>query len=607
MKRGLLATALAGAMLLAGCGIPENTEVSKVSDGPRTGASFGQEDSPDKFTREEAGDDTALLVKFYLQAAAASDPDTSLKQVQSFLSPSFAATTLKAPTDVKVIHLIGTPLVNPGSDEVKVTALTVGVLSHNGVLEASEDKGVQTYSMTVSSITGKDGLFVTKAPPVLLLTDEGLEDYYHQHTIYFWNRDHTALVPDVRYLSADVPSEQVPQEIVKWMIEGPASWLAGAAEPLPDGTALIGNVPAVTNNKLQINLSGGSAQQPDAQAALDRLRRQLMWSLRQFLPRVLELKVGNGPQTDYESNDYYTSNASYRLAAAPERFVIYNEQIRRVSQSAASTDPIPVIRPENNRKVRAAALARSFSDRGYAALVTSDAGKQALQVGSAPRGEQAKLHPVPLPGGSTGQPVWAITSDDAQTGAIGLITVGGRLYSFSPDDTTLKRVNWPGPSGLISAVSVAPDGRRLALVVNGELYVAAMTADGSGPALSTPRRVEIYRLTDVTAADWGTESSLIVAGTRSDGDRVAIIETELDGARSSEVLADIGNEHVSYLAAYPVNPITQKSLPDVMEYMANGATFDIQTQPFRINVTDLADPVTNPPPGIIPISPFFLR
>ncbi|AGL14685.1 LpqB family beta-propeller domain-containing protein [Actinoplanes sp. N902-109] len=606
MRRGLLAAVLAALLTLAGCGIPDNTEVQKIKNGPTTGFASGDNDAPDRFTRQDAGDNLEL-VQYYLRAAAASDPDTSLKQVESFMSPS-AGSSFKAPTDIRVVHVTDDVLSNPGSEDASFKAVTIGVLTQKGILEPSQDTTEQTYHFTVQKVNGRSGLFITKAPQVMLLTDAALDVYYEPRTIYFWNKDHTALVPDVRYLSADVPSEQVPQQVIKWLIDGPSSWLSDSVEPLPEGTQLNGNVPAPGNGKLQISLTGQAVQPPEDPKALDWLRRQLMWSLQDLLPRVLELTIGNADEVDYDSNDYLVSNASYRLPSSPERFVIYNQQIRRLSRSPGATDPIPVIRPEANRNVRAAALSHSVTDHRYAALVTSDKGHNVLRVGSAAMGQQADLRAIPLKAGSVGQPAWAITSDDPQTGAIGLITIGGRLYSFSADGSPLREVGWPGPgSGSITAVAVAPDGRRLVLVVGGKAYVAALNVDGDKPELSTPpREIKVFQLSSVTAADWGTETSLVVAGVTARG-RAAIIETEIDGTRSSEVLEDIGTDHVTYLTSYPVSPVPVKQLPDVIHYMANGVTFDALTPPVRIGVGDLADPVTNPPSGVVPVAPFFLR
>ncbi|WP_306206125.1 LpqB family beta-propeller domain-containing protein [Actinoplanes sp. RD1] len=608
--RPLLAGALAAALVLGGCGIPDETDVERLAPGPSQGQSSENESQRSKPTREEAADDTTALVENYLEAAAAGDPDSSLEQVKSFLSPSAAIPFAKLPATIKVIHLVEDPLVNPGSDEVTLQARTVGLLTPDGIMEASPDSGVQTYKLTVARITGKDGLFVTKAPQVLLLTDQALTSYYDQRTIYFWNKDHTSLVPDVRWISAEVPPVQVPQQIINWLIDGPSAWLENAVDPLPEGTQLIGNVPAVTEGKLQINLSNQAIDPADGEdpgKALERLRLQLMWSLRKQLPRVLELKIGNQEQRDYSGDDYLTSNASDQLAATPERFIVYNGEVRRLDLSAGSTEPVPVLRAEDNRNVRSAAIARGMADHGYVALVATEKGSPVLRVGSAAPGESANLHSVPLPGEPSAPPVWALTDDDAQSGELGMLIIGGKLYSFSAEGPALREIKWTGPAGPITSVAVAPDGRRVALVVGGKLYVAALTAEGDEPELTAPRFTEVVDLATVTAVDWGTETAVVVAGTRSDRNRVAIVASEIDGSLRTEILSDLGTTPVTYLAAYPVSPTTGKYVPDITEYMSNGAAFDVLSGPETIETDDLTGDVQNPPAGVRPVNPFFLR
>jgi hypothetical protein len=604
--RPLLAAVAAAALLLSGCGIPDNSEVVTEASGASSGlASIA--DNPRERPRRADATDPKELVQAYLRAAAAVDQETALKQVRDFFSPS---ATFNATGDIKVVHA-DDPVWTPGSDEVKVSYRTVGVLTHNGVLDPSSDTGVTTISLTVSKVNGgEEGYFITKAPSVLLLTDEAFESFYSLHTIYFWNRERTSLVPDLRYLSTDVPDEQYPQEIIGWMIEGPSSWLADAVEPLPDGTKLQGNVPKARNEKLQISLSAQAVQSPagkDDKGALDRLRRQLMWSLREELPRVLELKIGTQEQVTYDTDDYLTSNNSSRLAESPERFVIFDGKIRRMARSTGAGEPIPVITPAANRNVKAAALARSPSDRRYAALVTAENSKHTLRTGSAPAGEQASLTATPLPSGTPGQPVWAITSDAPQTGAIGLITIGGRLYSFTPEGQ-VRAVDWAGPSGSVSSVSVAPDGRRVALVIGKTVYVTAMTADGDGPEFSTLRRTDVFPLASATAVDWSSEDSVMVSGIRTDNGLVGMYEARIDGSSSGVILKDIGTAAVTQIACYPISPTSGKALPGVIEYMANGATFDIVSgAPESVTSTELADAASTNPNGIVPVGPFFLR
>ncbi len=610
--RAIVAAMLGGTLLLGGCGIPDSTEVVRVGEpDAQQGNATGVDTVPDQGTREGAAS-PGELVSSYLEAAAAADQETSLEQVKDFLSTSFQ-NSFKAPNNIKVIDLDDSgPVINPGDEEIVVPAKTIGILNQNGILEAPTESGTQTYKLTVSEITGSEGLFVTKAPQTLLLTTDALAKYYDQRVIYFWNRDHTALVPDVRYVSAFVPAPQEPQEVIRWLIDGPSDWLGDSVEPLPDGAALVGNVPAVSDGTLQIRLNGQSIQPADDAQALDRLRRQLMWSLRDgLLPRVLELQVGNLDPVSYDKTDYYADNAAYRLSGTPERFVVYRGQVRRIAGSPGALDPIPVIRPEANRNVQSAAMARGWpgpgGNRRYAALVTREGGRSVLRVGGVAMSEQTDLRAVALPEGAVGTPVWALTDDEEQTGALGLIIVGGRLYGFSAAGDPLRPIAWPGPPGTVTSVAVAPDGRRIAVVVGGRLYVAAMTAGGEGPALTMPRRTEIVDLNTVTAVDWFTETAVVVAGTRSDRDRVALMVSEIDGTSHLELLADIGTAPVTYLTSFPVSALSDARLPEVTQYMASGAAFDVLSDSVRIRVGDLAEPVTDAPPEDQPVFPFFLR
>ncbi|GID98185.1 LpqB family beta-propeller domain-containing protein [Amorphoplanes digitatis] len=602
--RALLVAPLLAALLLGGCGIPDGTDVRRIGPGPSTGTSAGDDVAPTRHGRESTLE-PKTFVQYYLEAAAG-DPSGAMERVKDFLSPS-AAAKLRAPLpDIRVVHLVEDPLVNPGSDAVTLRAQTIGSLGHNGTLDPVSDGRTIEYKLTVGYISGKNGLFVTNAPSVLLISDSALNAFYERRNLYFWNLEQTGLVPDLRYLSKDLPSEQAPNEILKWLIEGPSQLLEGTVVELPEGTALDGNVPAVSDDTLQINLSGQSVQPADDPDALDRLRRQLMWSLRPNLPRTLKLRVGSQDQHSYEGNEYLTSNLAYSLASRPERFLIYNGQVRRMSRFANPTEPVPVLRPEANRNIRAAALAAA-GDRRFAALVVDAGARQELRVAAAPAGEQAEPARVSLPGGSTGQPVWAITSEDPHIPAVGLITVGGRLYSFASDGSPVAAVAVPGASSGITAVAVAPDGRRIALAAGGRVFIASLATNGDGVQVRQSRHILTSPLRQVTALDWSSETWLTVAGARADRNRVAIFEVTLDGTQVSARLDDIGTANVSYLAAYPVGPTAGKDSSDNVAYVANGAAFDVQYGPIRIIVGDLAEPVANPPSGVAPTSPFFLR
>ena len=602
--RAWLIGVLLAALLLGGCGIPDDTPVSTVGPGPSIGVSAGGDAAPTLHGREDTLD-KPMFVRNYLEAAAG-DPDGALKRAKEFLSPA-AAAAFNAPSDnIHVVHLVEDPLNNPGSDEVTVKYQVVGTLGNNGILVPTADGNIERFTMVVGDVSGKSGLFLEKAPPYLMISDTALSAFYDQHAIYFWNTEHTGLVPDVRYMPLTVPVEQRPTMILNWLVGPAAPWISDAVEALPGHTLVNGNVPAVSNDILQIDLND-QAVPADDPGALDRLRRQLQWSLRPLLPKTLELKIGRADPSRYSDTDYLTSNFAYRLADSPERFVVFDSRVRRLAGSTAETEPIPVVSSTDNRNVRTAALSKSDSEDFAALVVGESGGKESLRVGSARLGQQAPLTKVALPA-PIGHPSWAVTPVDRRADAVGLVPANGALYSFTANGKA-QRVDWASAPAKITAVSVAPDGHRVAVLAGGQLYLTSLTTSGDGLQLAEPQPIRTLLLSEITAVDWSSEGWLAVAGVKpaSAGGRVTVMDITLDGAQSSERVSDLGDVRVTYLTAYPANPTTTSQHADSVSYVAGNDAYDALPTAVRITTSQLAEQVTNPSAGAVPTAPFFLN
>ena len=591
--------------LLAGCGIPDGSEVVTVKPGPSTGLTSGGDDTPMRSTRESTND-RARFIENYLEAVAGDPATAPVDRVKEFFSP-VARRSLKLSPEVRVVRLLEKPLVNPGSSEVSVKLQPVGVLAGTkGTLEAPAS--LQTFEavFTVEEVEGQTGLFITKVqPPVLLLSDTALSTFYERRTIYFWNRENTALVPDVRYMSSAIPSERRPTEIVKWLAAGPSQWLAGAVEGLPENTKVDSNVPAVSDEKLQINLSG-VALPPDDDGALNRLADQLLWSLRPYLAPQLELRFDNQVQGVYSGTAYLSSNPAYRFADEPERFCVYDGQIRRLARSVNPTLPVPGVTADVNRNVRSAALSSVGGTHTYAALVAAEGSRQVLRVGASVAGRPAEFRRSVLPG-PAGRPVWAVIPQGPDTGAaVGLIVVGGKIYSFGVDGAAPRPVEWQGGPTGVQAVAVARDGRRVAVVAGGRLYMSLLSSAGNSMQLAPPRLIQVL-LEDLSAVDWSSESFVLVAGVGGETGRVAITDVSIDGAVQTNRQADLGTARITHLVAYPANPVVPDGDAKTVSYVADDVAYDVLGEPKRIAVTDIAGPVPSPAAGVLPTAPFFLN
>jgi two-component system sensor histidine kinase MtrB len=131
MRRFAMAALLA-ALVLSGCGIPDNSPVLRVEPGPSTGTSSGDTVTPSVPHREDA-DGPSSLVQNYLLAAAGSLVDAPARVKASYPRPWPGR--FKPQPAVRVIHPIERPLNNPGSDEVSIKGWVLGTLDANGVLQ----------------------------------------------------------------------------------------------------------------------------------------------------------------------------------------------------------------------------------------------------------------------------------------------------------------------------------------------------------------------------------------------------------------------------------------------------------------------------------------
>ncbi|WP_433375058.1 LpqB family beta-propeller domain-containing protein [Actinoplanes sp. CA-142083] len=609
MRRGLLAVVAVAALLLGGCGIPDETNVTVVGPGP-TGGPGGRDNSVPAVRNTRISANTPLqLLSYYLEAAAG-DPDGAVNRVKAFLSEDAKADFQAGPDmRVMVVRLKGTPLVTPGDPEISFIAQQVGQLRKNGVLEPSVE-AAKEYKVRVGPVSGQQGFFVLDPPKnVLLLSDTALANFYERRTIYFWNNENTSLVPDLRYMPLDVPSDQRPTTILSWLVEGPAAWLGDVAHGLPSGTIAPDNVPAPTNGTLTVTLNAQAVPTGDARA-LDRLRRQLQWSLREGAdPFTLELKIGHQDAGRYSDVDYRSSNPAYRLVSQPERFVVYAGVIRRITKSAQPDAPIPVLKPEENKNISVAAMSTS-STHTYAAVVVGSGKNAKLKVAVARTGQQAALKEVGT-SGSLGRPVWAVAADNDPAGAVGLITVNGKLYSFGAGGSPAVPVAWESAPGPISAISVAPDGYRVALVSGGQLYRATLDTGGDAPSMSKGEQVLAPGFAKVAAVAWSSETYFAVAGVRDDSPRdsprYSVVDVTVDGAVRYTRLDDVGKSAITYLTAYPANPVTKLENADIESYETAGVAWDVLTAAETIGTESLVGPSPSPQGGAVPTAPFFLE
>ncbi|MFE0589726.1 LpqB family beta-propeller domain-containing protein [Micromonospora echinospora] len=609
MNRRVVAVLLSGALLAAGttgCGIPRFSEVRVDGPGPvgEAGSVNGRNREPP--SRGASGSDSAAFVRNFL-AAAAGEPNRAYERVVQFIAPEDRnRIQAKQGSDfaVNVVRLLDDPVttVNPqgttgeeATFSVRVTVQQVGLLRANGTLAPPVATEAQyQFDLRGAAPAGSGdedaGYYVVDPPSTLLLSVEALREYYQPSTIYFWNSDQTRLVPDQRYLPLAVPRERRVTEAVGWLTDGPSEWLTPTVTRLPDGAQLINNA-TETDGRWEIDI----AMSGEDGTKLDRLVTQLAWSLPD-IDGPLELKVRNQTRRTIPSAaEHRRAHPVYQLRQDPQRFCVYEGAVRPLAflGEVSGTDPVA---PEDNRTVVSAGLSRA-GEQILAALVVADGRRQRLAVGSG----AAPVRVVARSAASytsIGRPVWLKTPD--VRGAHGLVVADGELHRFDTHaQLTPVPLIVPGP---VTAVAAALDGHRIALVVDGRLYVAAVSVDGDGVTVGPTRPVPTS-LTALSAVDWAGESRLVLAGAQG---QPAVFEVSVDGAGAEVALrTDLGAK-VTHLATYPDNPVVPFTRSPVM-YEANRVTWagPPLTQVLREQVQGVGPADADARPGS-PTAPFFL-
>lgn len=610
MTRRLLAATAATLALcagLTGCGIPAQTDVQVDGDGrgasPFPGSVGDQSSAPPSRTDTE---DPSRFVTNYLEAAAG-ETAGAYDRVRAYIAPDARNELLpKTPGEVGVTivrpaenAVLDPVLGGDGNWRVSVPIQQVGVLRPNGTIGPPMANAPASYTFKVGKVAangpGKTeaGLYLLDAPRVLLMSTEALSRYYLQYTIYFWSSDGGGLVPDQRYLAAAVPSERRPTEVAGWLNGGPAEWIRPAARSLPDGVRVTGNV-AENDGKLDINLSPPNGP-VDEEAELDRLATQLAWSL-------------PGPRQDFElylrNQRRRTIDVSAQRAAAPvyplvdeaQRFCVFDGEVHPLVTPGAEPATVP-IKAEANRNVVSAGLIRSGPEIAVA-LVTTAGGRQRLLTGHG-AGEVNPTARSSASFGSMSRPVWLKGPDPAREA--GLVVADGRLYRFDTS-ARLTEVRLPDAPGSVTAVGAALDGRRVALISGGKVYVAVLSSDGGSATLGVGHQV-FTSLSAPTAVDWTGEGILVVAGTDARR-RPTLYQVSVEAAVETP-LRETGAP-VTHLAAYPDNPVVGFEVSRVM-YEASGVAWADRLSVFeQITPERVAGSGASPGNAGNPRAPFFL-
>ncbi|MEQ4304917.1 LpqB family beta-propeller domain-containing protein [Plantactinospora sp. B6F1] len=563
---GAVAMLLSG---LAACGIPGESDVRIDGKGPVADAAPADRPAARPPGRTASGSDPETFAKNFLTAAAG-EAGEAYKRVNEYILEGARFDSKAEKGDINVVRVepggIQVTQNKDGTSKVIVTVQQVGVLRANGSIGEPVQQDT-SYSFVVGAAPTDPGpgggLWVLEKPQVLLMTDDALQDYYQEHTIYFWNTNGTSLVPDLRYLPRTVPVQRHATAVLEWLTGGPSEWLKSAVA-LPEGTSPVGNVPAPEEGgRLEINLAV-KAGALETERDLERLFTQIVWSLRtnQLLDNELELKIQNQSKMIEVAADYRRDNPLYELDGAAARYGVFAGRIYPLT-SPGEPNPVPIPAAENHDIVTAG-LSRNRDDVAVA-LVVRDGDSLRLRTGTGP-GVASSLLTSEEKYDDISRPVWL--KEALIGGPVGLVVAEGRLWTFTAGNPRLTRVSFSGADLSVTAVAASLDGNRIAFVSGGRLYVAGVRPIDGGLNVELPRQLATS-LHSLSAVDWFGENLLVVAGLDGE-DAKAINRINVDGTLESRQIRYVSAAPVEALAADPTF-LAVRPLP--LTYEANEVAF----------------------------------
>jgi hypothetical protein len=536
MRRRLaLVLALVATIALAGCGVSATKKPTRLGDGLDA---VGQPADQDDYTPPPGPTgirDAESLVKAYLNASAGGG-EVAATRVRQFLTQDARADwqpDQERPTVVRPLRFTHEPK-SGGVTRVSVTVQSIGTLTDAGKIEpVAASQGPLIFD--VVSAAGSNELLIKSAPPVVLLQESALRDYYQAISVYYWDKFSQVLVPDLRYISRAESVERRLSIAMDYLIDGPSTWLAQAVSSLRQGTKwkgpLVVDDPS-TGGKL-VNFSA-SAFSTDEEAR--KFMSQLRWTLASVLGKSvkLTLQIENVPRADVDgqSDDYLADNGANTLPRTAPLYVVHPTGADKDRVVAESTEqPFILKDSEANHNVVTAAVNR---DASAAAFVRRSGNHLSLSVTSLNESKDdtnSVLVDIGSPT-SISRPTWLYQTDQA------LVAANGSVLSINRNGVS-HTLSLLGVSGVTHVVA-APDGRRVALLAGGRVYVAPVIINSSNVSVLSAKPVTA----DLTATGvvWASENKLLVMGTSTAGVTSQLLSTDGSAAALSRLPSQPGEE-----------------------------------------------------------------
>ncbi|BBZ66186.1 lipoprotein LpqB [Mycolicibacterium insubricum] len=546
MRPRVLGAVLAAVVLgLTGCaGVPKSSAPQAIGT--------VETPAPRALPNPSPGMDPDVLLREFLKATA--DPEGRHQAARQFLTSSAGGSWDDSGSSLLIDNVVFVETRTANRVSVRMQADILGSLSDMGVFETGD--GALPDPGPIELAKSPQGWRIDKLPNGVFLDWRQFQSTYKRYTLYFAEPTGHTMVPDPRYLAVS-DADQLATELVSKLIAGPRPELSHAVRNMAGAPLkLRGPVTRADGGKTgvgkgyggaRIDLEGLSTTDPQSRALL---AAQLIWTLsRADIRGPYVINADGAPLDDrfakgWETSDVAATDPGAADGAAAGLHALVGGSL--MALDGQQLTPMPGTfgqLPEQH----SAALSRDGS--GVGAVVVNQPGApdvaSQLWIGA---GGQAGV--MAAEGRSISRPTWALDS------AVWVVIDGNNVVRVTqeaatgaparvPVDSTAVSSKFPG---VISELQLSRDGIRAAMVIDGQVVLAAVEqAPGGEFALTRPRRLGFGLGKSVTALSWRTGDDIVVL--RSNAEH-PVSFVNLDGVNSDAPAAGL-TLPVSAVAANP--------------------------------------------------------
>lgn len=550
-RRTSLAAALAlgTAWAASACGIPTGSDPEVVDDAP---TNFGESSGTAAETFEPTAE-ADVTVQNFLKAAAG-DPASRDDRLNKFTASgneqfSDAASGIRLLADIEVTVGGGNPI---ESANVTVTASVVGVYLEDGSVRMSSSPSAYEETFMLGRDGGLQDVWSIQSQPSQVSLDyRQFLDSYRASPLYFQADAPELLVPDLRWIYADLDAETDRRLRLDWLLRGPSEFaLQSSRSAIPSSTTA-----KITsrNGVPEVELTLG--EPVDDRSVQDAMTAQVVWTLGLSNGFVLTADgdvIGEGTLADWRNWNAIPADLP------PTAYFLFEETVWEYAADEVTTESA-----EHSWV--------GFHADGLRQVAIGPA-DQIAAIAAGTSGDVLTVGPTDSAMGAVGGLGTVLADPQWHPASAILVVSDGVPTVVNPNSRAVVQPLTVGES--VTAMALAADGRRLAYVEGGHAWVAPLNVDADGNLQAgEPRRIGTD-IEDVTDIAWSSENYLWVTGKRDDD---TLFRVAIDNSRT-DVQAGTAGLVFSEVAANPADPVESNlNRGDPVLVVANDTLYRVHT------------------------------